>query len=219
MAWWLVFQNCGVPSFGPEREWGHAFSEDHQWLHFLKHLVGVGSLCCFICFTFLWCADVCHRQVVPNRDGALSLALVLWELTVANKEYMIFFFNLSLELDSIRYLKCELNITLYFCVVVIIFHLLCLWQLCSLWKAPNWSSSLTGPSTAGSPPSLTPRCCFPVPLFYLWLRSGSTSSLGWPQTVSLTALASQVLVLPSVDTHPFPNLIVSNTSWGVWSQF
>lgn len=34
---------------------------------------------------------------------------------------IFFFFNLSLELDSIRYLKCELNITLYFCVVVIIF--------------------------------------------------------------------------------------------------
>lgn len=73
------------------------------------------------------------------EKGELYFALVLWELTVTNKEYMVsfffLFFNLSLELDSIRCLKCELNITLSFGVVVIIFHLLCLWQQCSLWKA------------------------------------------------------------------------------------
>lgn len=32
----------------------------------------------------------CHRQVALNQEGALSFALVLWELNVTNKEYIIF---------------------------------------------------------------------------------------------------------------------------------
>lgn len=31
----------------------------------------------------------CHRQVALNQE-ALSFALVLWELNVTNKEYIIF---------------------------------------------------------------------------------------------------------------------------------
>lgn len=125
-------------------------------------------------------------------------------------------FYLSLELDSIRYLKCELNITLYFCVVVILFHLLCLWQQCSLWKAQPWAHSPSqpvGPSAAGSHHSLPPGCCFPVPLFYFsgWDRA-PLSSPGWlASNCRSYCLGFSSAGTTGVAAYPLLNPIFSNT--------
>lgn len=76
-------------------------------------------------------------------------------------------------------------ITLYFCVVII-FHLLCLWPQCSRPLGPALLVLIT---------RCHPDAVFPLPFFYFcgWDRV-PLSSPGWPQTVGLLALVSQVLV-------------------------
>lgn len=137
-------------------------------------------------------------QEVLSREGALYFALVLWKLTVTNKEYMAsFFFLFKKSFFRARFNQVsEMWVKHYFILWCSSYYFPFIVPLAAVFplKGPSQSS---GP--AGSALLVLITCCPPDavsgPLFYVssWDRA-PLSSPGWPQTAGLTASASQVLV-------------------------